>query len=64
MGDTSSQLYRFPTGCLADFQSAARPKSERVIEFAASAGWKPCDTAGWETCATTLSTALRSCELT
>ena len=48
----------FSVCCIADFQSAARPKSEGALACAASAGWKHRDTAGWETCATTLSTAL------
>jgi hypothetical protein len=32
---------RFPTCCVADFQSAARPKSETTFEFVPPAGWKP-----------------------
>jgi hypothetical protein len=41
-------------------KSARRSKFKRVPSVAASAGWKLCDTAGLETCATTLSTALDS----
>src|SRR5438093_13481117 len=47
----------FQTCCIADFQSAARPRPARAFGLVAPAGWKPCDTADWETCATSLSMA-------
>jgi hypothetical protein len=51
VAQVSNLLYRrFPIG--SHSPTAARKA------FTAFAGWKHCDTAGWETCATTLSTAL------
>src|SRR5437016_5683441 len=42
----------FPTCCIADFQSAGCRKRLARTKFGRIAGWKHCDTAGLETCAT------------